>query len=90
MKEKCEESNFDLISHFNINPHCRVNVRGLHLNNCSDRQLTNDFLNYIEKRIIYYKFETMKNIVEDTFDIFQISQTKIDNSFPNGQFSMNG
>ena len=32
----------------------------------------------------------MKNIVEDTFDIFQISQTKIDNSFPNGQFSMNG
>ena len=32
----------------------------------------------------------MKNIIEDTFDIFQISQTKIVNSFPNGEFSMNG
>ena len=32
----------------------------------------------------------MKNIIEDTFDIFQISQTKVVNSFPNGEFSMNG
>ena len=32
----------------------------------------------------------MKNIIEDTFDIFLISETKIDNSFPNSQFSING
>ena len=49
LKEKCEKSNFDLISHFNINPRLHTNARGLHLNNYSDRQLTNNFLNYIEK-----------------------------------------
>ena len=32
----------------------------------------------------------MQNIFENTFDIFQISETKIDNSFPNSQFSING
>ena len=32
----------------------------------------------------------MNNIVEATFDIFLISETKIDNSFPNCQFSING
>ena len=32
----------------------------------------------------------MKNIIEDTFDIFLISETKIDNSFPNSHFSLNG
>ena len=31
----------------------------------------------------------MKNIIEDTFDIFLISKTKIVNSFPNSQFSIN-
>ena len=30
-----------------------------------------------------------KNIIEDTFDVFLISETKIDNSFPNSQFSIN-
>ena len=49
LKEKCEESNIDLISHFNINPHCHTNARGLHLNNYGDRELTKNFLNYIEK-----------------------------------------
>ena len=32
----------------------------------------------------------MQNITEDTFDIFLISDTKVDNSFPNSQFSING
>ena len=32
----------------------------------------------------------MQNIIENTFDIFLISDTKIDNSFPNSQFSING
>ena len=49
LKQKCKGSSFELISHFNINPHRHTNVRGLHLNNYSDRQLTNKFLNYIEK-----------------------------------------
>ena len=157
MKEKCEENNFDLITHFNINTHRRTSARGLHLNNYSDRQLTKNFLNFIEKGIsiricngsyctliiektnfedirnrisndtiltqnssddinncftelqhfrmtnpknlilvhlninsLRKKIETMKIIIEDTFDIFLISETKIDNSFPNSQFSING
>ena len=49
LEEKREESNFDLISHFNINPHSHTNARGLHLNNYSDRELTKNFLNNIEK-----------------------------------------
>ena len=32
----------------------------------------------------------MKNIIKDTFNIFLISETKIDNSFPNSQLSING
>ena len=32
----------------------------------------------------------MKKIIEDKFDTFLISETKIDNSFPNSQFSING
>ena len=31
----------------------------------------------------------MKNIIEDTFDIFLISKTNVFNSFPNSQFSIN-
>ena len=43
LKEKCEESKFDLISHFNINPNRYTNTRDLHLNNYGDRQLTKNF-----------------------------------------------
>ena len=32
----------------------------------------------------------MENIIEDTFDIFLISEAKIDNSFPNCQFVIYG
>ena len=32
----------------------------------------------------------MQNIIESTFDIFLFSETKIGNSFPNSQFSING
>ena len=37
LKEQCEESNFDLISHFRINPHRQINARGLHLGNYGNR-----------------------------------------------------
>ena len=49
LKEKCEESNFDLISHCNIILHRYTNARGLHLNNYGERQSTKSFLNYIKK-----------------------------------------
>ena len=36
------------------------------------------------------KFQTTKNIIQDIFNFFLISETKTDNSFPNGKFSING
>ena len=38
LKGKCEESNFNLISHFNIKPYRHTGAIGLHLNNFGDRQ----------------------------------------------------
>ena len=32
------------------------------------------------------KFEIIEELIEDTIDIFLISETKLDSSFPNGQF----
>ena len=32
----------------------------------------------------------MKNMIEDKFDIFVILDTKLDNSLPNSNFSING
>ena len=38
---------------------------------------------------IRYKFEYLKNIIDNNVDILLISGTKLDNTFPNGQFLMN-
>ena len=36
------------------------------------------------------KFEYLKPIISPIFDIFLVSETKLDDSFPNNQFSLNG
>ena len=36
------------------------------------------------------KFESIKPIISPNFDIFLVSETKLDESFPNSQFSING
>ena len=41
---------------------------------------------HLNINLLRNKFEIMKNIIEDTCDIFLISVTKNDNSFPNSQF----
>ena len=38
---------------------------------------------------IRYKFEYLKYIIDNNIDILLISETKLDNTFPNGQFLMN-
>ena len=50
----------------------------------------NLILGHLNINALSNKFETMKNIIEDTFDTFLISDTKIENSFPNSQFSISG
>ena len=36
------------------------------------------------------KFESIKPIINPNFDIFLASETKLDESFPNNQFSISG
>ena len=35
------------------------------------------------------KFESIADVIQGTFDIFLLSETKIDKSFPNKQFFLN-
>ena len=44
----CFSNNLSLITHSNINPHRHINVKGLHLNSYGDKQLTRNFINFIE------------------------------------------
>ena len=47
-------------------------------------------LGHLNFNSVRNKFETMKSIIKGTFDVFLISDTKIDNSFPNSQFLIYG
>ena len=44
----CFSNNLSLITNSNINPHRHINVKGLHLNSYGDKQLTRNFINFIE------------------------------------------
>ena len=62
---------------------CFTELKHFHLSN--QKKL---FLGHLNINLLRNESESTKNIIEDTFDIFLIS--KIDNSFPNSQFSING
>ena len=45
----------------------------------------------ISKKISYFhKFECVWELIKDTFDIFLVSESKLDSSFPDEQFSIPG
>ena len=46
----------------------------------------NFFFEQLNVNSIRNKFESVQEIVQNTFDIFLVCQTKIDSSFPNQQF----
>ena len=48
LQDKCSSNNLPLITHNNFNPHYHINVKGLYLNSCGDKQLTSNFINFIE------------------------------------------
>ena len=48
LQDICSTNNLTLINHSNINPHSNINVKGLHLNSYRDKQLTRNFINFIE------------------------------------------
>ena len=46
LQDICTSNNLPLIT--NINPHRHINVKGLHLNSYGDKQLTRNFISFIE------------------------------------------
>ena len=46
------------------------------------------FLGHLNKNSIKNKFEFVWELIKDTFDIFLVSESKLDSSFPDDQFSI--
>ena len=44
----CSSNNLLLITYSNINPQRHINVKGLYLNSYGDKQLTRNFINFVE------------------------------------------
>ena len=45
---------------------------------------------HLNKNSVRSKFELLINIIKDNIDILMISETKLDSSFPKGQFQLHG
>ena len=50
----------------------------------------NIFFGHLNVNSICNKFVSIEQLIKRTFDIFLISETKIDDSFPNAQFKIEG
>ena len=50
----------------------------------------NVFLGHLNINSIKNKFESVWELIKDTFDIFLLSESKLDSSFPDDQFSIPG
>ena len=49
----------------------------------------NIIIGYLNINSLRNKFEILSSLTADTFDIFMLSETKLDNTFSSTQFSMN-
>ena len=52
------------------------------------KKLENVFLGHLIINSIKNKFESVWELIKDTFDIFLLSESKLDSSFPDDQFSI--
>ena len=50
----------------------------------------NLFFDHLNVNSIRYKFVSIQELIKRTFDTFLTSETKIDDSFPNAQFKIEG
>ena len=50
----------------------------------------NVFLGHLNVNSLRNKFESLNELIKDTFDIFLVSESKLDSSFPDSQFSIPG
>ena len=48
------------------------------------------FFGHLNVNSIPNKFVSIQELIKRTFDVFLISETKIDDSFPNAQFKIEG
>ena len=54
------------------------------------QNLNRPLLGHLNMNGISNKFESLKTLIEGKIDIFVVSETKIDSSFPSSQFSLDG
>ena len=54
------------------------------------RHHKNVFLGYINVNLLGNKFESLNELIKDTFHIFLVSESKLPSSFPDSQFSIPG
>ena len=94
-----EESHFDEYMSRNLPDNSVSKKMNLSLCNLGIEQVINNIRIKNINRLIFghlninslrNKFETLSSIVTNKLDIFAISETKLDNSFPTGQFMING
>ena len=50
----------------------------------------NVFLGHLNINSIKKKFESVWELIKDTFDIYLLRESKLDSSFPDDQFSIHG
>mgnify|MGYP001792265277 CR=1 FL=1 len=61
-----------------------------HVSSLKRLHTKNVFLGHLNINSLRNKFESIQLLIKDSFDIFLISETKIDSSFPNAQFNIPG
>ena len=69
----------------------RINFENLSfsfLKKTKSKHPKNLFFGHLNINLIRNKFESVQEIIQNTFDIFPFSETKIDSSFPSQQFSI--
>ena len=60
-------------------------IRGLRI-----KHPKNVFLGHLNINSLRNKFESVNELIKDTFDIFMLSESKLDSSFPDNQFLIPG
>ena len=50
--------------------------------------MINDQFGHLKINSIRNKFEILSSLIADTFDIFMLSETKLDDTFTSAQFSI--
>ena len=60
------------------------------LNNVRSKNIDRPIIAHLNINFLYQKFEPLKDLVKRRVDILVISETKLDNSFPMGEFEIEG